>query len=256
MHLRAGLSLLTGLLGCAGAQRSDGGLRVEQLGPDLQLIRVTDTVWVHISDDQSARWGTIPANGLIVVAGEGSVLVDTGWKVSQTERLLAFAETELGAPIRRVVLTHGHADRAGGVAALAGAGAVVHAQALTAKMLARLDLPLEVVAFDEVLRLSAAEERLEVFHPGAGHTRDNSVVWLENARILFAGCLVKSARSADLGNREDAVLAAWPSSVLSVLSRYGAAELVVPGHGPPGRIELLQHTLGLLEQELASTTLQ
>ena len=45
---------------------------------------------------------------------------------------------------------------------------------------------------------------IEVFFPGAGHTRDNLVVWLPEHRVLFGGCMVKSARGRTPGNLADA----------------------------------------------------
>jgi len=213
-------------------------------------------VWIHISEDETDRWGTIPANGMLLVGERSSVLVDTGWKVSQTARLLEFAEKSLNAPVRRVIITHAHSDRIGGLRALTSTSAVIYANELTAKKIAKLGLPLKVETFEEEMHLTVGSERVEIYHPGGGHSRDNSVVWLPDSKILFAGCILKSGRSADLGNREDAIMSEWPGSIMRMMSRYANAELVIPGHGPPGRIELMHHTLALLEQETSIPNLQ
>jgi metallo-beta-lactamase class B len=33
---------------------------------------------------------------------------------------------------------------------------------------------------------------LQAYYPGAGHTRDNIVVWVPQDKVLFGGCLIKS----------------------------------------------------------------
>ena len=54
------------------------------------------------------------------------------------------------------------------------------------------------------------------------------------------------------GNLSDAVLAAWPATLDSLLVRFPDARIVVPGHGAPGGPELIRHTKALLS-EAAST---
>jgi metallo-beta-lactamase class B len=250
---------------CASSTPTPSGLRIEKLSDDVELLRVTEHVWIHVSDDQSDRWGTIPANGLIVIDKGVGMLVDTGWKPSQARLIAEFAEKELSSPIRHVVLTHSHKDRMGGLPGIAKPDLVVHAHELTARAVEKLGLGVKIVPFSDEDTVEIGDHRLELFYPGPGHTKDNIVVWLPDEHILFAGCLVKSAKSAELGNREDAVIRSWPMSVLRTLERYGVppveegeghlehrhAELVIPGHGPPGNINLLHHTLGLLEQDLS-----
>lgn len=211
-------------------------------------------LWIHVSDDQSDRWGTIPANGMLVLGDDESLLVDTGWKVEQTAKILEFAERELEKPVRQIVVTHAHADRIGGLRAVTSPEVTVHVQELTAPIVEHLGAPFKISRWVETEKVRIGEHELELYYPGPGHSRDNVVVWMKEAKILFGGCLVKSGKSADLGNREAAVITAWPLSLLKLLDRYGDAELVIPGHGPPGGLNLIHHTLGLLEQDLSMVT--
>lgn len=89
---------------------------------------------------------------------------------------------------------------------------------------------------------------IEVFYPGEGHSPDNIVVWLPEYKVLFGGCLVKELDSKGLGNTTDANLEQWPISINKVLEKYPDAEVVIPGHGNWGGIELIEHTLELLKQ--------
>jgi metallo-beta-lactamase class B len=229
--------------------------RIRDLGPDLQLLHATEWIWVHVSEDETERWGTIPANGMLLVGEEESLLIDTGWNEPQAARIAEFARDQLEKPIRTVIVTHAHGDRMGGLRAIAAPEVVVYAHELTAGEVAKLALPLKkVIGFEQSLDITIGGHPLELYYPGGGHTKDNITVWLPEAKILFGGCIVKSGRSTDLGNREDAVLAEWPMSLLRLLQRYPTVELVIPGHGPPGGSELLHHTLGLLEQVISSTS--
>ena len=209
---------------------------------------------MHVSEDRTERWGTVPANGMLLVGDEDSLLIDTGWNEAQTARIAEFARDQLEKPIRTVIVTHAHGDRMGGLRAIDSKNLVVYAHELTAGEVAKLGLPLTVMRFEESTELKIGSHPIELYYPGGGHTKDNITVWLPEAKILFGGCIVKSGRSVDLGNREDAVLAEWPMSLLRLLQRYPTVELVIPGHGPPGGAELLHHTLGLLEQVISSTS--
>lgn len=101
---------------------------------------------------------------------------------------------------------------------------------------------------DDLLTVMVGDRRVELYYPGAGHAPDNIVAWVPDRRLLFGGCLVKSAVAESLGYRGDADLAAWPGSIAAVRARFPDAALIVPGHGEPGSTELYTNTLRLLEE--------
>lgn len=53
--------------------------------------------------------------------------------------------------------------------------------------------------------------------------------------------------SENLGSIDDANLSQWPQSVQKVKDKYLEAEIVIPGHGRSGGMELIEHTLDLLD---------
>jgi glyoxylase-like metal-dependent hydrolase (beta-lactamase superfamily II) len=96
-------------------------------------------------------------------------------------------------------------------------------------------------------RIDLGGRRVELFYPGPAHTRDNIVAFVEDAGILFGGCMFRAATSG-IGNTADADVEAYAGSVRKVIARYGPrVRRVVPGHGDPGGPELLQHTLDVAE---------
>jgi metallo-beta-lactamase class B len=93
---------------------------------------------------------------------------------------------------------------------------------------------------------------LELFFPGAGHARDNIVVWHPSSGVLFGGCFVKAGNAEDLGNVADADTAAWPASLERVRARFPEVRIVVPGHGALGGPDLLTHIQALLSANPAT----
>jgi len=64
--------------------------------------------------------------------------------------------------------------------------------------------------------------------------------------------MAKELESASLGNMADGDLIQYPLTIKNVIDTYPDAEIVIPGHGKYGGIDLLQHTLDLFKQNGAS----
>jgi metallo-beta-lactamase class B len=224
----------------AGGAATAGGTR--ELGDDVVVSELVPGVWLHVTYRDAKRAFT--TNGLLVEGAGASLLLDSGWTDAQAERLWAFAAAR-GRPIVDAVITHAHDDRIGGVFALERHGVRVHALAATIAHARERGQGVPDQPLASPTTLTVGGVRAEVWFPGAGHEDDNTVVWLPDSRILYGGCLVKSARAADLGNLSDANLAAWPAAVRATQERYPNATQVIPGHDALGG-DPLAHTLELL----------
>ncbi|MCE9668955.1 subclass B1 metallo-beta-lactamase [Myxococcus stipitatus] len=223
------------------ASGSTGFPRYE-LSDDVTVRGIAPGVWLHETVAETQDFGRVAANGLLIEDGEASILVDTGWNAAQGALLTTWARETLHRPVRAAISTHFHEDRTGGIPALAGQGIPVHALELTAKLSSEQGLPVPGQTFTDSLALGP----VELFFPGAGHARDNLVVWHAKSGVLFGGCFVKDAAATNLGNLSDADVSAWPASLERTLQRYPEARMVIPGHGEPGGPELLAHTRSLL----------
>ncbi len=193
--------------------------------------------------------GVVPSNGLLVVGREGTLLIDTPWTPEQTARLLAWLRESQHSTVVDAIVTHFHGDRLGGISALPSR-VRIHALPATSELAARQGTTFPATALQPATSMQLEGESVETFYPGAGHTHDNIVVWLPQRRILYGGCFVKSAHSADLGNVADADISSWRTSVQRVIERYPSATIVVPGHGDLGGTELLVHTRDLVDASL------
>ena len=67
---------------------------------------------------------------------------------------------------------------------------------------------------------------VDIWHPGAGHTRGDTIAWVASEKVLFSGDLVEYEAGVYTG---DAHLEEWPAT-LEALRGLGA-EAIVPGRG-------------------------
>ncbi|TGK87433.1 subclass B1 metallo-beta-lactamase [Leptospira noumeaensis] len=211
----------------------------------LEWIKIKETVWIHRSFGEFGGQ-VYSANGLVILTNKGAVVVDTPWTESQTEELFSGVKAKFQKEILFLVVTHAHDDRMAGVPLFQIRNIPVYSTSLTAKLAKERGFGKTNPILDIQTRLGAGNQSVEVFFPGHGHSADNIVVWLPETHILFGGCLIKALDAKDLGNVKEADLNEWPNSVKRVLSRYPDAEVVVPGHGDWGKLDLLRHTIRLL----------
>lgn len=216
---------------------------------EVSYRKLVPGVWLHTSSKEMPKWGKVISNGLVVEAGDHSLLVDTAWNDSQTAEILEWAQQHLGKPITQAVFTHAHEDKMGGVAVLRQRGVQTFAS-LESNMLAPahgLTPAAETLRFDKQ-GLSAQLAPLVVLDPGPGHTLDNIVVGLPEQGIVFGGCLIRPGGTDNLGNTAEADIGHWAAAVRAVADQFPLAQVVVPSHGPPAGRELFELTRQLAEQ--------
>ncbi len=54
--------------------------------------------------------------------------------------------------------------------------------------------------------------------------------------------MVKSIDAKDLGNTADGDLISYPNTIEKLLEKFPLAQIVIPGHGKAGGIDLIKHT--------------
>jgi glyoxylase-like metal-dependent hydrolase (beta-lactamase superfamily II) len=233
--------------------------------PHFTLEQVEEHAWAAVATPSGGAVG----NAGFADLGGRALVVDAFFTPSAAIDLRSAAEQLVG-PIDRVVITHGDFDHYGGLPAFenvpvvaaqttretiaaAGPGRIESLRAEGGSYLADLerkgapaweveqarvvlaDLPrLQVIVPTEGFTAELELGGGRVLECGAGHTNSDSVVWLPEERVLFAGDLVVVDAHPNL-TRGD------PSNWLRTLDRlmelHPAA--VVPGHGPPGGEESL-----------------
>ncbi len=187
-----------------------------------------------------------PNSGVIV--GPDSVLVvDAQATPLMAADVLARIRTVTDKPVRHVVLSHYHAVRVLGASGYQGAEVI--ASDVTRDMIVergQQDMDSEIgrfprlfrgkdsipgltwptVTFHRTMTLWMGRREVQIIHVGRSHTAGDTVVWLPQDRVLFAGDTVEFGATPYCG---DAHFGDWPAT-LQAVSALGA-ERLVPGRG-------------------------
>ncbi len=214
---------------------------------DIQLIHLKDSVFIHVSWSESEKYGRFPSNGLVVVKNGEAILVDTPMDNDKTKRLYQYLKNKMDIEVSLLIPGHFHDDCMGGISFLHAQGVHSLANILTIEKCTELGLEAPKESFDKKKDLDFNGLPVQCAFWGGGHSFDNITVWLPNNKILFGGCFVKNMNSKGLGNLTDAVVNEWEASIVNVKNAYPDAECIVPGHGEYGGIDLLNHTIDLVQ---------
>ncbi|MXO83861.1 subclass B1 metallo-beta-lactamase [Altererythrobacter aestiaquae] len=231
------------------AERADiirfAGLSFQQLAP---------TVWQHTSYLDLPGFGAVPSNGLIVVHGDTSILVDTGWTASQTDVIIAWAASELNRPIRAAVITHAHSDAMGGIDALHSAGVATYAHPMTNRIAPdkQLTPAQNKLIFDGDGWARNPEDMslapLRLYYPGPGHTTDNITVGVMGTSVAFAGGLIKGSDAKSLGNLKDANTDYYAQAVRNFETAFPDASVIAMSNSTAEDRDAIERTLKLAKE--------
>ncbi len=212
--------------------------------PGLSISHLTGDFYVYTTS-RVIEGQRIPSNSLYVITDRGAVMLDTPWDTSQFQPLLDSIQYRHHTRVVLCIATHFHGDRTAGLDFLKHRGIATYSSRQTFDLCKERGEQQAQYTFSNDTAFVVGNHRFLTFYAGEGHTKDNIVVWFDDARILYGGCLVKSTEANDLGNLADANLAEWPRTIARVINRFPSPRFTVPGHfGWDG--DGLAHTLELL----------
>lgn len=217
-----------------------------RISDDVELVKVSDNAYVHVSYTDIPGSGRVSANGLIFINRSNAFLFDTPWNDSQTKALCSYITDSMKLKIVGLIPNHWHADCMGGLGYLKTLKVKSYANQRTIDIAKRKGLIKPDYGFKDSLKLKFGDKLIKCYFLGAAHTLDNIVVWLPSESILFTGCMVKSKEWRSLGNTDDSDLKAYPKTIDRVIAKFSSAKIVIPGHGGIGGIDILLHTKKLL----------
>ena len=190
-----------------------------------------------LSDDLHVLRG-LGGNVAVLRTDTGSVIVDTMTLPLQGARIRELARELTGADPLLIINTHYHLDHTHGNPGFAPGTAVVstertlqHLQALDAEFWqgesARL-LPSET--FTDRVTLNIGGKRIELVHPGRGHTDGDLVVIFTDERVIHMGDLLFTGHYPNIDLEAGGTVAGWPATLDNILEL--PFDRVIPGHGP------------------------
>ncbi len=223
-----------------------------------QLQEVADGIYAYLQPD----WTWMINNTGFLVGSDSVTVVDTCGTEPRTQAFIQAIRTVSDQPLRTLINTHHHGDHTYGNWLLPEATIIAQdkcRQAVIANGLSlqhlfptanfgevRVQPPF--VTFAEGITVYVDALRLDVFHLGPAHTTNDSVVWIAEKKVLFAGDLV-------FKNCTPFVLEGAIAPYFTALERLRAlgTDTIVPGHGPVCGPEALDEVAGYLRfiQEVA-----
>ena len=183
----------------------------------------------------------------VVVGTEGVLVFDSQATPAMAQKVLDALKEVTDLPVSYVVLSHYHAVRTLGASAFSGAKVIAsHATSELITERGKQDWESELrrfprlfenqetitgltrpdILFDECLTIDLGNLKVEIIHPGPGHTGGDTVLWLPEQRIMFAGDLVESGATPYCG---DAYLHCWPQTLGRLLEMEPLQ--LLPGRG-------------------------
>lgn len=214
----------------------------------LDINHLTGDLYIYTTYHDLGGDHPYPANGTYLVTGEGVVIIDSPWDQLQCQPLLDSIQKRHGRKVVLCLATHFHADRTGSFDYLKSKGIKTYSSKHTRQLCKKNNEQQAQFTFEKDTVFTIGGYKIQTFYPGAGHSKDNIVVWFGKDRVLHGGCFVKSTESPDLGNLSDADVKAWPQSVQKTLVQFPDARFVIPGHQGWQSNQGLQHTLQLLSE--------
>lgn len=215
-----------------------------------EIQQITPTVWMV---QGAAALGSrenhnFIANSAVVLTSAGPVVIDALGSPRLAQRWIECIHSLSPWPVRRVLVTHYHADHVYGLQAFQALGAEVLAQDAGKAYLQsdqarqRLQASRQALApwVDQDTRLVPADlwlngdiafelggVRFELIHVGPAHTPEDMAIYLPQQGVLFTGDLVFRDRLPYVGEADSS---RWITSLERLLALK--PKVLVPGHGP------------------------
>ena len=215
---------------------------------DLEQKKVS---FEKLSDNAYAYTAEGDPNTGVIIGDDAVMIIDATATPVMAQDVVRHVRQVTDKPIKYVTLTHYHAVRVLGASGYKQHGLQeVIASKPTYELIVergQQDMDSEIGRFprlfnavesvpgltwptlvvDGELTLWMGELEVRIWHPGRGHTKGDTVVWLPQQKILFSGDLVEADAACYTG---DAYLADWPAT----LDKLAALkpEKLIPGRGP------------------------
>lgn len=202
---------------------------------NLILHQTSEHTYVHTHKNN---------NGLVFISDGEAIIVSTPDSDLETQNLINWVKDEKKAKIVGYVIDRWHPDAMEGLDVVQRNGIKNYAHELTREIARNKGLPIPDIGFHQKKEFMVGNKSVICHFLGEAHTSDGIVIWVPSEQVLFGG---NGIRNLDgwAGNIGDANLGEWSETAKRIKTEYGAADVVVPGHGMHGGVELIDYTISL-----------
>lgn len=213
-----------------------------------KLTRIGDNVFAYVDTKQSSKDNSFGANAGIIIGRDGIAVIDTLVSAKEAKRFIKAIKAVSKKPIKYVINTHHHLDHTFGNAEFVKLGAVVIAQENAKQTMARTaeatlknagqygltpedmkgtTIAYPVLSYGDRMTIDLGGQLVELRHARPSHTDGDTLVYLPDKKMLFAGDILFTNYHPFLaeGNIEG-----WCGELDGLQAMD--AEVIIPGHGP------------------------
>jgi metallo-beta-lactamase class B len=190
-----------------------------------------------------------PANGMYVVTNSGVIMIDSPWDTTQFQPLLDSIRAKHNKNVTVCIATHFHEDRTGGLAYYKKQGVKTYTTKRTDELSKKRGMKRAEFLITNDTTITVGQYSLQTFYPGPGHAPDNIVIWFEETKVLYSGCLIKSTDDTTLGNLADANVKEYATTLKNIRRKYKQPGYIIPGHNSWKSAKSLKHTLKMAEKQ-------
>jgi metallo-beta-lactamase class B len=214
---------------------------------DLKISHLTGDFYVFTTYNVY-KGNLIGANGLYLVTNDGVVMIDSPWDTTKFQPLLDSIKVRHDKNVTLCIATHFHEDRTGGLEYYGHAGIKTYTTKRTDELSKVRGMKRASFLISKDTTFQVGQYAFQVYYPGPGHAPDNIVIWFDQDKVLYGGCLIKSIQDNTLGNLGDANVNAYPASLKNVATKFKERRFVIPGHNDWSNRRSLEHTLRMAEK--------
>jgi cyclase len=213
-----------------------------------QLTKIADNVYSYVDVRNGSKDNSFGANAGIVIGPDGIIVIDTLISSKEAKRFIKDIRAITDKPIRYVVNTHYHLDHAFGNSEFVKLGAVVIAQENDKKLMektaagilkniAQYGLNAEdmagtvpsypTITYGDRMTIDLGGQQVELIHARYAHTSSDTLVYLRDKKIVFAGDILFTNYHPFLGEGD---INEWANELDEI--RAMDFDKMIPGHGP------------------------
>jgi len=215
--------------------------------PKLEISHLAGDFYVFTTYN-FYKGSPVPANGMYVITDRGAVMFDSPWDTTQFQPLLDSIKAKHNQSVVLCIATHSHKDKTAGLEFLKDHGVKTFTTRQTDEISVRKGEKRAEFLMEKDTVFLVGQYKFQTYYAGEGHTADNIVIWFDKEKILYGGCLVKSAEAKDLGNLEEANVKEWPATIKKIQGKFKNPRYIIPGHQSWTSKESLNHTLRLIRE--------
>ena len=214
----------------------------------LLISKLTQDCYIFTTYGDPGDGSKYPANGMYMLTPKGAVMIDSPWDSTQLQPLLDSIYAKHHQSVILNIATHFHADRTAGLEYYRTKGIKTYTSKQTYDLCKERNEKQAQYYFTKDTIFRIGDHKITTYYPGPGHAPDNIVVWMNNSKVLYGGCFIKSTATNNIGNLSDANIPAWKVSIKKTIIKYPDAKYVIPGHLAWAQSGL-SHTLEILNRQ-------